>query len=116
MSPDRRPDRSGPVPRRSIDSPAVRVLSVVGARPQFVKLAPIARAMRGRAEHLVAHTGQHYDHNMSGTFFTDLGLPEPDVNLGIGSGSHGEQTGAMLAGLEQTIQETAPDWVLVLPE
>ncbi len=91
----------------------MRVLSVVGARPQFVKLAPIARAMAGRAEHLIAHTGQHYDHNMSGAFFTDLGIPEPDVNLGIGSGGHGEQTGAMLAGLEKVIQDTAPDWVLV---
>ena len=69
--------------------------------------------MRGRAEHLIAHTGQHYDHNMSGAFFTDLGIPEPDVNLGIGSGGHGEQTGAMLAGLEKIIKDTAPDWVLV---
>ncbi len=91
----------------------MRVLSVVGARPQFVKLAPIARAMRDRAEHLIAHTGQHYDHNMSGAFFSDLGIPEPDVNLGIGSGKHGEQTGAMLAGLEKIIEDTAPDWVLV---
>ncbi len=85
----------------------------MGARPQFVKLAPIARAMRGRAEHLIAHTGQHYDHNMSGTFFSDLGIPEPDVNLGIGSGKHGEQTGAMLAGLEKIVEDAAPDWVLV---
>jgi UDP-N-acetylglucosamine 2-epimerase (non-hydrolysing) len=91
----------------------MRVLSVVGARPQFVKLAPIARAMSGRAEHLIAHTGQHYDHNMSGAFFTDLGIPEPDVNLGIGSGKHGEQTGAMLAGLEKIIEDVAPNWVLV---
>ncbi|GAB1511812.1 non-hydrolyzing UDP-N-acetylglucosamine 2-epimerase [Actinophytocola sp. KF-1] len=91
----------------------MRVLSVVGARPQFVKLAPVARAMRGRADHLIAHTGQHYDHDMSGAFFTDLGIPEPEYNLGIGSGGHGEQTGAMLAGLEKIIQDTAPDWVLV---
>ncbi|MBO0839862.1 MAG: UDP-N-acetylglucosamine 2-epimerase (non-hydrolyzing) [Sciscionella sp.] len=91
----------------------MRVLSVVGARPQFVKLAPIARAMRGRVDHVIVHTGQHYDHNMSGAFFTDLGLPEPDVNLGVGSGRHGEQTGAMLAGLEKVIDDVAPDWVLV---
>ncbi|MGH3876856.1 MAG: non-hydrolyzing UDP-N-acetylglucosamine 2-epimerase [Actinophytocola sp.] len=91
----------------------MRVLSVVGARPQFVKLAPIARAMSGRAEHRIAHTGQHYDHNMSGAFFTDLGIPEPDVNLGIGSGKHGEQTGAMLAGLEKIVEDAEPDWVLV---
>lgn len=92
---------------------AVRVLSVVGARPQFVKLAPIAAAMRDRHEHVIAHTGQHYDHNMSGAFFADLDIPAPDVNLGVGSGGHGAQTAAMLAGLETVVQETAPDWVLV---
>ncbi|UVS82444.1 non-hydrolyzing UDP-N-acetylglucosamine 2-epimerase [Actinokineospora sp. UTMC 2448] len=91
----------------------MRVLSVVGARPQFVKLAPIARAMAGHADHLIAHTGQHYDHNMSDAFFADLGIPHPDFNLGVGSGKHGEQTGAMLAGLEKIIEDTAPDWVLV---
>lgn len=91
----------------------MRILSVVGARPQFVKLAPIARAMQGKAEHLIAHTGQHYDHNMSDAFFADLEIPQPDYNLGVGSGKHGEQTGAMLAGLEKIIEDTAPDWVLV---
>ncbi|PRX47768.1 UDP-N-acetylglucosamine 2-epimerase (non-hydrolysing) [Prauserella shujinwangii] len=91
----------------------MRILSVVGARPQFVKLAPIARAMPADTEHLIAHTGQHYDHNMSDAFFTDLGIPHPDFNLGVGSGKHGEQTGAMLAGLEKIIEDTAPDWVLV---
>lgn len=91
----------------------MRVLSVVGARPQFVKLAPIARAAAGVFEHLIAHTGQHYDHNMSDAFFEDLGIPRPEFNLGVGSGKHGEQTGKMLAGLERTIEETAPDWVLV---
>ena len=91
----------------------MRVLSVVGARPQFVKLAPIADAMRGRAEHLIAHTGQHYDHNMSDAFFADLKIPEPDFHLGVGSGSHGRQTAAMLAGLEDVVQQTTPDWVLV---
>ncbi|HVV24381.1 MAG TPA: UDP-N-acetylglucosamine 2-epimerase, partial [Pseudonocardiaceae bacterium] len=91
----------------------MRVLSVVGARPQFVKLAPIARAADGVVEHLIAHTGQHYDHNMSDAFFADLGIPAPDFNLGVGSGPHGEQTGAMLAGLEKVIQDTTPDWVLV---
>jgi UDP-N-acetylglucosamine 2-epimerase (non-hydrolysing) len=91
----------------------MRVLSVVGARPQFVKLAPIARAMHGEVEHLIAHTGQHYDHNMSDAFFTDLGIPAPEFNLGVGSGKHGEQTGAMLGGLEKIIEDTTPDWVLV---
>ncbi|TFD50799.1 UDP-N-acetylglucosamine 2-epimerase (non-hydrolyzing) [Cryobacterium frigoriphilum] len=90
----------------------MRIVSVVGARPQFVKLAPIARAMLGRAEHLVVHTGQHYDQAMSEVFFRDLGIPAPDLNLGVGSGSHGQQTGAMLAGLESAFERFRPDWVL----
>ncbi|ALO66322.1 UDP-N-acetyl glucosamine 2-epimerase [Arthrobacter alpinus] len=91
----------------------MRILSVVGARPQFVKLAPIAQAMKGSADHLIAHTGQHYDELMSDVFFRDLGIPAPDFNLGVGSGKHGAQTGAMLAGLEEIIETSAPDCVLV---
>lgn len=91
----------------------MRVLSVVGARPQFVKLAPIARALEGRAEHVVVHTGQHYDELMSDVFFRDLGIAEPDENLAVGSGPHGAQTGAMLAGLEPILERYEPDWVLV---
>lgn len=91
----------------------MRILSVVGARPQFVKLAPIATALHDRAEHVIVHTGQHYDDLMSDVFFRDLGIPEPDLNLAIGSGSHGAQTGAMLAGLETAFEQYSPDWVLV---
>ncbi|MCI0158207.1 UDP-N-acetylglucosamine 2-epimerase (non-hydrolyzing) [Leifsonia shinshuensis] len=91
----------------------MRILSVVGARPQFVKLAPIARAFDGHVEHIVIHTGQHYDELMSDVFFRDLGIPAPDVNLAIGSGRHGAQTGAMLAALEPELERYAPDWVLV---
>jgi len=91
----------------------MRILSVVGARPQFVKLAPIASAMEGRAEHLIAHTGQHYDEIMSDVFFQDLGIPAPDFNLGVGSGKHGSQTGTMLAGLEEIFESVRPDCVLV---
>ncbi|MGV8857736.1 non-hydrolyzing UDP-N-acetylglucosamine 2-epimerase [Rhodoglobus sp.] len=91
----------------------MRILSVVGARPQFVKLAPIAHALKSRADHVVVHTGQHYDAMMSDVFFTDLGIPEPDVNLAVGSGKHGAQTGTMLAGLETVFETHQPDCVLV---
>lgn len=90
----------------------MKILSVVGARPQFVKLAPIAVALEGRAEHVIVHTGQHYDNLMSDAFFRDLNIAAPDVNLAIGSGKHGAQTGAMIAGLEPVFEEYAPDWVL----
>ncbi|WP_154795230.1 non-hydrolyzing UDP-N-acetylglucosamine 2-epimerase [Occultella kanbiaonis] len=92
----------------------MRILSVVGARPQFVKLAPIAAECARRGEdHVIVHTGQHYDPMLSDVFFSELGIPAPEVHLGIGSGSHGAQTAAMLAGLETVIGEHSPDWVLV---
>lgn len=91
----------------------MRILSVVGARPQFVKLAPIAAALEGHAEHVIVHTGQHYDDLMSDVFFRDLNIPAPEVNLEVGSGSHGSQTGRMLEGLEREFERLAPDWVLV---
>lgn len=92
----------------------MKILSVVGARPQFVKLAPIAAAVAAAGhEHVIAHTGQHYDEELSGVFFAGLGIPEPDVRLTTGSGSHGVQTGAMLAQLDPVLAKSAPDWVLV---
>lgn len=92
----------------------MKVLSVVGARPQFVKLAPIAEALsRAGAEHVIVHTGQHYDPGMSDVFFADLRIPAPDVHLAVGSGSHGAQTGAMLGPLEDVMEQHRPDWVLV---
>ena len=92
----------------------MKVLSVVGARPQFVKLAPVAEAFaEAGLDHVIVHTGQHYDAGMSDVFFEDLRIPAPDVSLGIGSASHGAQTGAMLAAIEPVLQEHSPDWVLV---
>jgi UDP-N-acetylglucosamine 2-epimerase len=92
----------------------MKVLTVVGARPQFIKAAPVRRALdkAGHRETLV-HTGQHYDSEMSAAHFRDLELPAPDVNLGVGSGPHGEQTAQMLAGLERIMTGDRPDWVLV---
>jgi UDP-GlcNAc3NAcA epimerase len=92
----------------------MKVLTVVGARPQFIKAAPVRRALEaaGHTEFLV-HTGQHYDDSMSAAHFRDLGLATPDVNLNIGSGTHGEQTGRMLAALEAVMTEQVCDWVLV---
>jgi len=90
------------------------VLSIVGARPQFIKAAPVSKALRqaGHSECLV-HTGQHYDHSMSQIFFDEMGIPEPDINLNVGSCSHGWQTGQMLANLEEVMVRLLPDWVLV---
>lgn len=89
-------------------------MSVVGARPQFVKLAPIAHAIeRAGHEHIIVHTGQHYDPMLSDVFFRDLGIPEPDAHLGVGSGSHGVQTGAMLGQMDAVLERFSPDCVLV---
>jgi UDP-N-acetylglucosamine 2-epimerase (non-hydrolysing) len=93
----------------------MRILSVVGARPNFIKLAPVDRALaqRGDVEHVIVHTGQHYDEGLSGTFFAELALPAPHHNLGVGSGTHGKQTAAILERCEAVCQELAPDWVFV---
>jgi UDP-N-acetylglucosamine 2-epimerase (non-hydrolysing) len=92
----------------------MKVLSVVGARPQLVKLSPIARAFaRTEHEHVIVHTGQHYDVNLSDVFFSGLGIPDPDVHLGVGSGSHGVQTGAVLSAMDPVLERERPDWVLV---
>ncbi len=92
----------------------MKVVSIVGARPQLVKLAPIAAAFAGTGHrHVIVHTGQHYDANLSDVFFTGLGIPDPDIHLGVGSGSHGEQTGRILAALDPVLASERPDWVLV---
>jgi UDP-N-acetylglucosamine 2-epimerase len=92
----------------------MKLVTVIGARPQFVKAAPVSKAL-GAAGHreVLVHTGQHYDRRMSQVFFDELGIPPPDVNLEIGSGAHGAQTGAMLARTEEVILAEQPDWVLI---
>ena len=92
----------------------MKVVSIVGARPQFVKLGPVAEAMtEAGVEHVIVHTGQHYDLNMSDVFFEGLRIPVPDVNLGVGSASQGVQTGEMLAAMDPILEAEEPDWVLV---
>ena len=86
---------------------------MVGARPQFIKAAPVSRALRAKHEEFLLHTGQHYDDAMSDLFFRQLDIPAPDINLEVGSGPHGAQTGAMLAGIEKAAQQFRPDWILV---
>ena len=92
----------------------MKILTVVGARPEFIQLAPLARALRGTThEHVIVHTGQHYDELMSDVFFADLAMPAPDVMLGVGSGAHGPQTGRILAALDPVMDAQDPDWVVV---
>jgi len=87
---------------------------VVGARPQFVKAAPLSRALRRRVRQVLVHTGQHYDRDMSQAFFDELRIPRPDRHLGVGSASHGAMTGRMLEALEAVMAETRPALVVVL--
>lgn len=91
------------------------VATVVGARPQFIKAAVVSRALRSTAgvREVLVHTGQHYDENMSAVFFREMGIPAPDYSLGIGSGTHGAQTGQMLAAIERVLLEVKPDWTVV---
>lgn len=94
----------------------MKAIHVVGARPNFIKLAPLVRAMKkrkGKFISTIVHTGQHYDENMSRNFFMHLGIPEPDLNLGIGSGSHAEQTGKIMMEFEKILLKAKPDIVLV---
>jgi len=91
------------------------IVTIIGARPQFIKAAAVSRVLR-RAAHtreILVHTGQHYDDNMSRVFFEELDIPQPDHYLGIGSGSHGEQTAKMLSAIEPILRDAQPDWVLV---
>jgi UDP-N-acetylglucosamine 2-epimerase len=91
----------------------MKIVSVVGNRPQFIKAAPVARALEGLCDHVLVHTGQHYDADLSQVFFEELGLRTADHRIESGSGSHAQQTARMLVGLEPVIEEELPDAVLV---
>ncbi|HLV34887.1 MAG TPA: UDP-N-acetylglucosamine 2-epimerase, partial [Spirillospora sp.] len=92
----------------------IKALTIVGTRPEFIQIAPLTRALRRRGhQEILVNTGQHYDDNMSQVFFRDLDLPQPDISLGVGSGSHAEQTGQMIIALEPVIQREKPDYVIV---
>jgi UDP-N-acetylglucosamine 2-epimerase (non-hydrolysing) len=94
----------------------LKVMNICGARPNFVKVAPLVRACQrsGRITPLLVHTGQHYDENMSNLFFRELGMPQPDLNLEVGSGSHARQTADVMTRFEPVLREHNPDWLVVV--
>ena len=90
-----------------------KICTVVGARPQFIKLAVVSRVLRTRFQEVLIHTGQHYDYNMSDVFFREMDIPHPDYNLGISGGTHGKMTGQMIIEIEEVLLKERPDMVLV---
>ena len=95
----------------------MKILTVIGARPQFIKAATVSRLLHGskysKVDEIIVHTGQHYAHNMSQSFFDELRIPPPSYNLEVGSGAHGQQTGAIMSSLEKVVELEEPDWILV---
>ena len=99
----------------------MKIISVVGARPNFMKIAPFIKAINDhnrnkgiQIEHILVHTGQHYDDNMSKVFFEELSIPKADINLGVGSGSHANQVGQTMIAFEKVIRQEKPDWIVVV--
>ncbi|WP_285824229.1 non-hydrolyzing UDP-N-acetylglucosamine 2-epimerase [Schaedlerella arabinosiphila] len=91
----------------------MKLVTIVGARPQFIKAAAVSRVLRRQHQEFLVHTGQHYDENMSEVFFEELHIPRPDQNLGVGSGSHAKQTANMMIGIEEILLEEKPDGLLI---
>ncbi|MBN2637793.1 MAG: UDP-N-acetylglucosamine 2-epimerase (non-hydrolyzing) [Bacteroidales bacterium] len=95
----------------------MKIVTIIGARPQIIKAAAVSRAIRNHftdlVKEIIVHTGQHYDANMSQVFFDELGIPEPDYNLNIGSGSHGVQTAGMITGIEEILLKEKPDYLVI---
>ncbi len=90
-----------------------KICTIVGARPQFIKLAVVSRVLRKEFQEILVHTGQHYDHNMSEVFFEEMDIPTPDHNLGVSGGSHGQMTGQMLMKVEEVLLQEKPDMLLI---
>lgn len=91
----------------------MKILTIIGARPQFIKAAPVSRVLRKHIDEKIIHTGQHYDANMSDIFFEELHIPKPDYHLGVGSGNHGKQTGEMMAKIEEIVLNEQPGYLMV---
>lgn len=90
-----------------------KIVTIVGARPQFIKVAPVSKALRTQFQEVLVNTGQHYDYKMAGVFFEELNIPKPDYNLGVGSATHGKQTGDMLEKIEEVLLKEKPDAILI---